>query len=224
MFAESLGSVSGLLGAGAVGINPVLALSTGQQLFNSYMQYKNYNYQKDLQKDIFSREDNSVLRRTLDLKRAGLSPVLAAGNGASAGAVVNTTAPQTGDIAGAYANLIKMSNDIAVSQTQRELMEDQKKLVEAQKTKTDYEGYQAYHDYLIYKYWGMPSNASSDLQKIGFLKGAISDVAKDIKGPEKPEYPPSKQMPGESNRAYYQRKLIEQREREEKERLGKKYK
>lgn len=50
-------------------------------------QLEAYEYQKGLQEKIFQREDNSIQRRVADLRAAGLSGVLAAGQGARAGAV-----------------------------------------------------------------------------------------------------------------------------------------
>lgn len=52
-----------------------------------------YQYQKALQQTMFQREDNAVQRRVADLKAAGMSPVLAAGQAAAAGQEVRTTAP-----------------------------------------------------------------------------------------------------------------------------------
>ncbi len=67
----------------------------GQSAINYDAQMQNLNYQKNLQKQIFAREDNAVQRRAADLMKAGLSKTLAVGDAAGAGQVVNTKAPQT---------------------------------------------------------------------------------------------------------------------------------
>lgn len=63
-------------------------------LGNLGMQNANLQYQKDLQKQIFAREDNAIQRRSDDMEKAGFSKTLAAGSPAGAGAIVNTSAPQ----------------------------------------------------------------------------------------------------------------------------------
>lgn len=49
---------------------------------------------KELQQQIFQREDTAVQRRAADLEAAGLSKTLAAGGGAQAGSVVSMNAPK----------------------------------------------------------------------------------------------------------------------------------
>lgn len=96
------GLISGLGSLVSAGANALSAYSTYKGVqdniktneLNYQLQKDNLAYQKDLQKVVFAREDNSVQRRVVDLRKAGLSPTLAAGSSAGAGAVIGTTAPQ----------------------------------------------------------------------------------------------------------------------------------
>lgn len=56
-------------------------------------QQEEQQYQRDLQKQIFEREDTSQQRAVNDLVAAGLNPALAAGNGAGAGATTASVVP-----------------------------------------------------------------------------------------------------------------------------------
>lgn len=71
-----------------------LVLGGVSSIANFGLGLANYNYQKDLQRSIFGREDTSIARRVADLKASGLSPVLAAGQGAGTGAIVSTRPPE----------------------------------------------------------------------------------------------------------------------------------
>ena len=93
-------------------------------LANAGLQFAILNYQKGVQEDIFKREDNSIQRRVHDLRKAGLSPVLAAGQGAGTGGVVSTQAPQIDGISeGAQIalNMMKMKTDISATEAQEDL-------------------------------------------------------------------------------------------------------
>ena len=53
-------------------------VALGSNMLTGYLNYKNQkdtlHWQKDIQRDIFAREDTSIARRVADLKASGLSP------------------------------------------------------------------------------------------------------------------------------------------------------
>ena len=104
---------------------------------NLQMQQQKFDYDKQLQQDIFAREDNSVERRTADLKAAGLNPVLAAGQGARAGAPIGVTAPQVSE------GPAKSIGQIAGVSAQMSMTRAQTALINAQTKKTNVESERA---------------------------------------------------------------------------------
>lgn len=108
--------ISGALGIGQIGLD----YSINKQ--NLQFQKENLEYQKQLQKQIFGREDNSVQRRAQDLQAAGLSKTLAAGDGAGAGQVVGTSAPQMGqlDILNRALSIAQAQADVRKTQAEAE--------------------------------------------------------------------------------------------------------
>lgn len=118
-------SETGMIGSIAeVGslVNDIVTSAKNMELQekNYEQQKKMFKYSKNLQQQIFEREDNAVLRRVLDLKRAGLSPVLAAGSAANAGSVISTTAPQHG--------LYEKMGKYNIAQTAMALMQQQQQI------------------------------------------------------------------------------------------------
>lgn len=103
---------------------------------NYEAQQRKLKYDQQLQQQIFAREDNAATRRAADLRAAGLSPTLAAGSAAGAGGVVATTAPQASGGAeqstAAIMSMLKMAQDISMSQSQQMLLRQQAGLVQNQ--------------------------------------------------------------------------------------------
>lgn len=85
----------GALGGLGVGISQTV-LNDNIAKENLAFQKDVYNYQKQLQREIFQREDNAIRRRAADIVAAGGNPATAweQNTGAGAGAPVSVTAPR----------------------------------------------------------------------------------------------------------------------------------
>jgi hypothetical protein len=129
----SAGALLAGAGAGGVGLtmSGLIGASLGANLLTGLLNYKTEKdtlaWQKGVQREIFSREDTAIARRVADLKASGLSPVLAAGQGAGTGGYVPVTAPQLHKFGDSLAdsvitamNLLRMEADISATRAQEE--------------------------------------------------------------------------------------------------------
>ena len=163
---------------------------------NYDLQKKMFKYSKDLQREVFEREDNAALRRVLDLKRAGLSPTLAAGSAASSGPIVSTVAPQKqlpGSIPHANAmmamNMMSMKQQIDKTAAENDYIRQQTNNAKANERYTNVMSGIKAHDLKNMTNSGMSSNSSEfgkwwqDLvgaSDAGYMHGPIRDIADKI--------------------------------------------
>lgn len=95
--ADLAGIGSIISGVGGIGVGIANSISNSEINKKNYELQKDWqNYQKQLQREIFQREDSAIQRRASDIAAAGGNPAMAweTGNGAAAGSVVDTSAPQ----------------------------------------------------------------------------------------------------------------------------------
>lgn len=129
-----IGSTLGAVGDAVIGgLNYAEQKKTNEK--NLALQREQYEYQKQLQKEIFAREDSATQRKVQDLVKSGLNPLLAGGGGASAGSSVGMVqmggqqAPQMNmNMQGAVDNIynaLKSSQEITTSKAQRALINAQ---------------------------------------------------------------------------------------------------
>lgn len=95
--------------------------------YGIYQDIRDFNYRRDLQDELFSREDNAVQRRKADLEAAGMNPFMAAGSPASAGSAVNISSKDIGSPGSVLDGLMAM-------QSYKKMKADTKKAEEDAKT------------------------------------------------------------------------------------------
>lgn len=181
------------------------ALASGTGMFDSWTNYQNQkdklSWDKSVQRESWMREDNSVQRRVADLKAAGLSPVLAAGQGASSGPVVSTQAPQSNTASVAEKMLSAMTMAKSFEKTDAEIAGVQKQMEKANSdillngvkarvedvTKRTKE-----HDLAIYKNTGTASNATGTVGQIRNLMNMYDETLSKLFGKNNTENKKSK--------------------------------
>lgn len=153
---------------------------------NLQWQRDQQEYQRNLQERMFDREDSSIARRTADLQRSGLSPVLAAGQGAGTGPVVNSQSISSKDISGSAMDVLAMMrqvSDMSTAQKQRQIMDSQERLLQAQTNVQNWEATRRAHDWAIYDEAGIMSNSSGLASQLAnalsfFTKSPVLEGAK----------------------------------------------
>lgn len=173
--AAALG-IGGALIQGAGTIGGLLEGST-----NLDLQKENLKYQKSLQNKIFGREDTAIQRRVTDLRAAGLSPILAAGNAGRSGAIVNTQAPQSNKIEKMLLGL-KMSQELAQTrllnaqakgldlqnQKNQETLQDQINVIKAQPDLTYQQQWKARLDNELLEYTRDTEKVNATIAKVKY--------------------------------------------------------
>lgn len=90
-----LGAIPNLIGSIGSTINGAVSNKINKEISeqNLAFEQQNFEYQKELQQNIFDREDTSYQRTVSDMRNAGLNPLTMKGTNSS-GQAIQTTAPQ----------------------------------------------------------------------------------------------------------------------------------
>lgn len=160
------------------GLDPVGWILAGLQTWNDYQRQeyekeadaRNFEYQKQLQQQIFAREDNALQRRMSDAEKAGLNPFsVANGSGAGAGAVVSKNStpslPSLGGIVDQYAALRRMPYEMKNLQEGVKQAQAETRIAESNATAAEYQN--MFNTANVLMSLGVPTSVRSYLGKDG---------------------------------------------------------
>ena len=103
---------------------------------------KNQEREDNIRRQTWQREDNAVQRRAKDMEKAGINPLLAAGDPAQAstgGAVTGAQAPDTGALAGSIQNAGQVADQMALAK-KAQILQEQKQEAEIDKLEAETAG------------------------------------------------------------------------------------
>lgn len=117
-----MGAIAEVVAGALGGIGDLF--KTGYDIWSNQ---RDFDYQQNLQQEIFAREDNAVQRRMKDLESAGLNPNLAAGSAAGAGAVVgrSNTPSLSGNPVGTALDMAQAVGQLRAQRKQNEILGNQ---------------------------------------------------------------------------------------------------
>ena len=158
-------------------------------LWNAYQQQREFDYARDIQNQIFEREDNAVQRRMADLEKSCLSKTLAAGSGAGAGSVVSTHLSNVGNPTSSAPNtsttfqtnfldLLKGVEEIRGIKEQIEVARAQKNKINAETNSVDLDNDMKAYDFeRVKKGYGMNKTHGTAMDVFYTLNNWIQDNA-----------------------------------------------
>lgn len=165
----SFGDVAGFVGGGGV---------VGIGLLNYFEQKKMNKWQRRKYEESLGREDTAVQRRAADLRAAGMSPVLAAGQGASTMPPISLNAPELdvnpSELAAAAMTI--MSQEAEISKTK-----EQEKLTAAQKRVADLEAAETAWNLKLAKKGGIPTTQRGTLADVVYGVSAAEQAAERLR-------------------------------------------
>ena len=162
----TVGSI--IMGSAALGS---LISGTVQGAMNYKFSKENLKWQKQAQRTTWKREDTAIERRVADLRRSGLSPVLAAGQGASSGPIVSTTAPRIDlpdpqEKVAVLLSMLKMKEDISNTVADRYRIKKESELLGKKIVNQSIDNERNARDNFIEKVTGTHSSPSTPIKPL----------------------------------------------------------